>query len=258
MTTYAPGRRTTRPTDPAPAIWVLAALGWVVSLWLVLSGGAAAGLHDWVLERGQWTLAQRVLAFLAVWAVMIAAMMLPTTLAMARMFTAVSANQRRPSPARVAFYAAYLALWSAFAVAALAGDYGVHELVERWAWLAAREPLILGATLVLAGTFQVSPLKDACLRACRTPLGMITQHYDQGVAGGWRVGVRHGLTCLGCCWALMLVMFATGVGSLAWMLGLAAVMVAEKTTPWGQRLVRPVAVVLVAAGAVVSLPALLT
>lgn len=257
MTTYATDRRTAQPTDPAPVIWAMAGLGWTISLWLVVFGGASAGFHDQVLEQSQWPLAQRLGAFLAVWVVMLAAMMLPTTLAMARMFTAVSANQPRPAPARIAFYTAYLAIWCGFALGALAGDYVVHEAVERWAWLGAREPLILGATLALAGAYQLSPLKDACLRACRTPLGMITQHYGQGVSGGWRVGLWHGLNCLGCCWALMLVMFATGVGSLAWMLGLAAVMLAEKTATWGRRLVRPVAIVLVAAGALVSLPALL-
>lgn len=257
MTAYATDRRTTRPRDPAPVIWALAALGWTVSIWLVVHGSASAGFHDRVLEGSEGPLAQELLAFLAVWVVMLAAMMLPTTLAMARMFTAVSANQPRPGPARAAFYAAYLAIWSGFALGALAGDYGVHGVVERWAWLGAREPLVLGATLALAGAYQLSPLKDACLRACRTPLGMITQHYGQGAAGGWRVGVRHGLNCLGCCWALMLVMFATGVGSLLWMLALAAVMLAEKTATWGRRLVRPVAIALVAAGALVSLPALL-
>jgi predicted metal-binding membrane protein len=258
MTTYAASRRTTHPSDPAPAIWALAGIGWGISLLLVVSGGASAGFHDWVLEQSQWPLPQRLTAFLGVWTVMLAAMMLPTTVAMARMFTAVSAHQARPGPARAAFYGAYLAVWSGFALAALAGDTVVHRAVDASAWLQEREVLVLGAALAGAGAYQLSPLKDACLRACRTPLGMITQHYGQGVSGGWRVGVRHGLNCLGCCWALMLAMFATGVGSLLWMIGLTAVMVAEKTAPWGYRMVRPVAVVLVGAGAWVSLPAFLS
>jgi predicted metal-binding membrane protein len=86
---------------------------------------------------------------------------------------------------------------------------------------------------------------------------MLMTHYRGGVRGGWTVGVRHGLNCLGCCWALMLVMFATGVGSLLWMVALTAVMVAEKVAPQGARLVRPVAVLLAVAGVVVSVPALL-
>ncbi len=110
-------------------------------------------------------------------------------------------------------------MWVAFALLALAGDTGVHWTVDHWQWLHHREPLILAATLVLAGLYQLTPLKDACLRACRSPLSMFGQHYRGGSAGGWRVGFAHALNCLGCCWALMLVMFATGVGSLLWMLG---------------------------------------
>jgi predicted metal-binding membrane protein len=188
---------------------------------------------------------------------MIGAMMLPTTIPMARMFVAVSARQARPGPARAAFAASYLVVWVGFALVALGGDTSVHWLVDHWGWLHEREGLVLAATLVLAGVYQLSPLKDACLRACRTPLSIIGQRYRGGAAGGWRIGLAHALSCLGCCWALMLVMFATGVGSLLWMLALTAVMVVEKTTRPGLRLVRPVALALVLGGALVGLPVLL-
>src|SRR5439155_8460615 len=112
-------------------------------------------------------------------------------------------------------------------------------------WLVARPGLVLGTMLVLAGTFQFSPLKVTCLTACRDPLGFIWRHYRRGVGAGWRVGYRHGMFCLGCCWALMLVMFGIGVGSLAWMAALAGVMVMEKTVPGGQRLSPIIGVVLV-------------
>jgi predicted metal-binding membrane protein len=177
---------------------------------------------------------------------------------MARVFTAVSANQANPLPARIVFHASYLLVWCAFALVALVGDSRIHWIVDNWAWLADHEALILGSTLVLAGVFQFSPLKEACLTFCRSPLGFVMRNYRQGAAGGWRVGWRHGLYCLGCCWALMLVMFATGVGSLAWMLLLTAVMAAEKTSRWGKQLVAPVGISLITAGVAVSLPALLS
>jgi len=240
--------------DPALALWSIAALSWVGTVWLTVHGGAHAGAHDHVLETSHaaWTI--RLVEFLLVWIVMIGAMMVPSVVPMARAFTAVSANQPRPGPARSVFYVSYVAVWTAFAFAALTFDKTVHLLVEHWSWLFWHEEVILGTTLVVAGLFQLSPLKEACLTACRTPLSLVRQHYRRGVAGGWRVGFAHALNCLGCCWALMLVMFATGVGSLVWMAGLTAVMVIEKTVRWGDRLVLPTAGVLILVGFSMTIP----
>jgi predicted metal-binding integral membrane protein DUF2182 len=127
-----------------------------------------------------------------------------------RLFTVVTARAPDPARARLAFLAGYLAVWTAFAALALIVDEAVHALVAAWPWLAARPGLLLGTTLVLAGSFQFSPLKDACLTACRNPVGFLWQHYRRGAAGGWRLGARHGLSCLGCCWALMVVMLGDG------------------------------------------------
>jgi predicted metal-binding membrane protein len=243
--------------DPAVVLWVVAGVCWAATAWLVVAGGHGLGHHDVVLEGSTSPWPLRIGAFLAVWLVMIGAMMLPTVVPMARLFVAVTARAPRPVVARAGFLAAYLAVWTVFAGLALLGDAGVHALVAGWGWLAARPELVLGATLVLAGAFQFSPLKNACLTACRNPVGFLWQHYRRGAAGAWRLGLRHGMSCLGCCWALMLLMFATGVGSLAWMVGLTAVMVVEKTARWGARLVVPVGVALLVAGVVVSAPAVL-
>jgi predicted metal-binding membrane protein len=245
------------PRDPAPALWLVTGTCWAVLVLLLLTSGVNLASHDDVIEKSTLPVALRLLAFTGAWAVMIGAMMLPSTIPMARMFVAVTARQARPARARAAFATSYLVVWLGFALVALAGDTRVHWLVDRWPWLQQREPLILAATLVFAGAYQLSPLKDACLRACRTPFSMLGQHYRTGAAGGWRVGFAHALNCLGCCWALMLVMFATGVGSLLWMLGLAAVMATEKATRVGARLVVPVGVALMAAGAVLAVPILL-
>jgi predicted metal-binding membrane protein len=238
-----------RTRDPAPFLWAVAGTAWAASLATVLLGGAKAGAHDWVIEHSTWPWSVRIVAFLGVWLVMIGAMMMPTTIPIARMFAAASARQPRPALARAAFYFAYVALWSAFALIALVGDTRVHWAVDHLHWLAAHTQVILASALLLAGTYEFSPLKDACLRACRSPMATMALHYRRGATGGWRVGIAHAMSCLGCCWALMLVMFATGVGSIAWMLGLAAVMLMEKTSRLGRRLPRLVGAVLLATGA---------
>jgi predicted metal-binding membrane protein len=151
------------------------------------------------------------------------------------------------------FLAAYFAVWLAFAGVALLGDAGVHALVERWGWLHAHEGLVLAGALGLAGTVQFTPLTRRCLRVCRDPRGFLFQRYRRGVAAAWWLGVRHGAFCLGCCWALMLVMFAVGAGNLWCMVALTAVMVAEKITHWGPRFVAPVGVLLLFAAALDAL-----
>lgn len=243
-------RRSAPPRDPAPALWLVTAAAWTLVAGLLLTGTDTVASHDAVLAREQWPWVARIGAFLTAWLVMLAAMMLPSTVPMARLFTRLVARRGGGRPALASFYGTYLAVWTAFAVVALALDTGVHATVRHWPWLEERTGLVLGTTLVLAGGYQLSPLKDACLRSCRSPLGMLMQHYRAGATGGLRVGARHALSCVGCCWALMLVMFATGVGSLAWMLALTAVMAAEKTSRRGARLVTPVGVILIVAGAV--------
>jgi predicted metal-binding membrane protein len=243
--------------DPVLPLTIVVALCWAATLGLLLGGGHDAAHHGVALDGAGAAAPGRLAGFAVVWLVMIGAMMLPTVAPLVRMFAAVSASAPRPGAARLGLYLGYLAVWAAFAPIALLGDAGVHVLVAGWEWLAARPGLVLGATLVLAGAYQFSPWKNACLTACRNPMAFLWQHYRRGVRGGWAVGARHGLSCLGCCWALMLVMFATGVGSLAWMLVLTGVMVVEKTSRRGVRLVAPVGVALLVAGAAVSATAVI-
>ena len=168
---------------------------------------------------------------------------------MVRMFALVTAGVERPARARAVFLSAYFAVWLAFAAVALVGDGAVHAVIQVSPWLRERDGLVLAGALALAGIAQFTPLTRRCLRACRDPRGFLFQHYQRGTAAAWTLGVRHGLFCLGCCWALMLVMFATGIGNLWWMVGLTAVMVAEKTTRRGHLLLAPVGFVLLFAAA---------
>ncbi|HEY2191577.1 MAG TPA: DUF2182 domain-containing protein [Actinomycetospora sp.] len=255
-TTGAP-LRVPRRHDPALTIWTVAGLCWVGTVVLALTGGHELAHHDAVLEESTLAWPLRITAFLAVWLVMVAAMMLPTVMPLVRLFGPVSARAPRPRAARAGFYLGYLTVWTAFGPVALFGDAGIHRLVDTWPWLDERSGLVLAATLALAGAFQFSPLKNRCLSVCRDPASFLWQHYRRGAGGGWRLGLGHGLYCLGCCWALMLVMFAVGVSSLAWMLALTGVMLVEKTTRFGARLVAPVGVALLAGAAVVAVPALL-
>lgn len=179
-------------------------------------------------------------------------MMIPSTLPVARAFARVNARQPRPRAALLAFFRAYLMVWTGFAGVALAVDAGIHALVERWASLAQRPELILAGALGLAGLYQFSPAKSAC----RRPFATVVTGYRRGAAGAWALGLRHGVSCLGCCWALMLVMFVTGVGSLLWMVLLGALMTAEKTFAQGKRWVVPIGIGLLAVAGLVSVPGL--
>ena len=214
-------------------IWSAVAAAWALALLLPAVGHGDLVSHHSVLEGTTPPSFSTLLLFLVAWQVMTGAMMLPSSLPMTQLFARVSQGQAHPRRAMVAFLAAYFAVWTGFAVAALAGDAGLHQLVNAWAWLGERPWLIAGSVLMLAGAFQFSPLKERCLDACRNPVQFLWRYYDRGTGAAWRLGVRHGLFCLGCCWALMLIMFGVGMGSLAGMALLTGVMFLEKVLPAG-------------------------
>jgi predicted metal-binding membrane protein len=151
------------------------------------------------------------------------------------------------------FVGAWLAVGYLFRVA----DVGVHGLVASTGWLAVRPRLLAAGALVLAGLYQFMPLKRRCLVACRSPRSFIYRHWRGTRAAGdaFRIGLAYGGSCVGCCWALMLMMFALGLASLAWMLGLGVLMAVEKNVPAGRKLTRPAGLALIAAGVAVALNA---
>jgi predicted metal-binding membrane protein len=152
-----------------------------------------------------------------------------------------------------AFLGGYAAVWSAFGALAFVGDAGLHALVNSSGWVSEHEWAIAPSVLLLAGAFQFTSLKDACLKACRHPASFMQRHYRRGPRGGFMLGARHGVFCVGCCWALMLVMFAAGAASLIWMAALTMLMVHEKSQPSGARTVPLTGVVLLAAGSTLLL-----
>ena len=229
----------------------------VAVAWLVALGAEAGGLagslhHDALLEGGSG-FAPSLVLFLISWQVMTAAMMLPSSLPLVRMFAAASASAPRGQRALAAMLLGYALVWSLFGALAFAGDAALHAVLASSAWLGERDWVIAPAVLLLAGAFQLSPLKDACLRSCRHPASFLRRHYRRGTSAGFSLGARHGIFCVGCCWALMLVMFAAGAASLIWMAALTALTVHEKTRPSGKRTVPLTGALLLAAGSTLLL-----
>jgi predicted metal-binding membrane protein len=226
------------------------AVAWALAVGAEISGRGSALHHDALIE-GKLPYARALVLFLVAWQAMVAAMMLPSSLPLVRLFTAAATAQPRPRAAMASFLGGYALVWTAFGSLAFVGDTLIHATVDRTPWLQHHEWLIAGGTLALAGAFQFSRLKDRCLEVCRHPGAFLLHHYERGPAGGFTLGRRHGLFCLGCCWALMLLMFAAGVANLWWMAGLTALMVYEKTAPAGQRAVPAAGIALLACAALV-------
>jgi predicted metal-binding membrane protein len=233
---------TRRPISTFGILLAVILAAWALCVWAEWRGVSASFHHHALYESGRpfWSSA---LIMLGAWQVMTAAMMLPSSLGFIRMYSAAAKNAPEFPATLTLFLIAYFAVWSAFALLAFAGDMQVHRAVDAWPWLAAHSQLVLAGTLGIAAVYQLTPLKDACLKACRHPGMYLARHYQRGVLNGFTIGFGHALFCLGCCWALMLVMFAAGVAHLAWMGALGAVMLVEKGARHGDRLVVPVGVV---------------
>ncbi|MBV8245367.1 MAG: DUF2182 domain-containing protein, partial [Candidatus Eremiobacteraeota bacterium] len=215
------------------AIPVTIALAWCIAAFAQFTG-AARFLHHHALIEGGPPLPASLGLFVAAWLVMIAAMMLPSSVPLMRLFVIAAANQPRPWFVFASCRGGYVVVWCAFGLAAFGGDVALHRTIDRVAWLGAHSWLIGGSVLALAGAFQFAPLQDQCLRACRLPSNFLMHHDGRGAPAAFRLGYRHGLFCVGCCWALMLVSFATGFASLWWMAVLTALMVFEKSAPRGR------------------------
>ncbi len=189
--------------------------------------------------------------YVGIWVTMMAAMMLPSAAPMVLLYAKVAGEQARQNRRFVptwVFVAGYLAAWTAYGLVA----YGVFRAItaagtDYLAWDRAGR-YVAGAALVVAGAYELTPLKDVCLRHCRSPLHFLLHGWRKGWLGALRMGAEHGAFCVGCCWGLMLALFALGVMSLFWMAVVGAVIFVEKLAPQGERLTRVVAVCLAALG----------
>jgi predicted metal-binding membrane protein len=193
--------------------------------------------------------------FVSAWAVMMAAMMLPSAAPMILLYRIVARRQAargNPLIPTWIFVLGYLVVWVAFgAVVYLAGQF-VNVALRDDRGLAQWTPYGVALVLLAAGIYQFTPLKRVCLRACQSPLGFLTMHWRPGAAGAFRMGLEHGAYCTGCCWGLMAVLVAAGAMGLAWVLVIALVVAAEKLLP-ARREAAPISgVVLLGLGAVVA------
>jgi predicted metal-binding membrane protein len=230
----APGPVASRARLPI-AIYAAIAAGWIFIGAAELTGTGKYAHHDALIE-GDVSLWVGVPLFLLAWQLMLAAMMVPTTLPMMRHYAGVVARVRAPGAALAQFLGAYAVVWGVFGALAFAGDVSLHAFVDATPWLSAHEYVIAGGVLLLAGVVQFLPLTDRCLSQCRQPYSYLVQQWSRGITSPFRLGVGHAVFCVGCCWALMLVTFAAGVASLAWMAVLGTVMLYEKIGAHGQRL----------------------
>ncbi len=195
------------------------------------------------------------LFFVGGWVLMLAAMMLPTTLPLLEVFRRLTGQRADRRQLMALVITGYLAVWMTFGVLVHIADWAILFLVQQYEWLVANGWAVAAAVLAIAGLYQFSALKYRCLDKCRSPFGFVVEHW-RGSREKWQsllLGIRHGAFCVGCCWCLMLLMFVVGTGSIGWMLGLGAVMAAEKNLPGGRRLAAPVGAVLLLAAVWVGL-----
>jgi predicted metal-binding membrane protein len=225
---------------------VLAAIGWAVT------DDRMAGM-----DAGPGTDLGGLGWFLGVWVVMMAAMMFPSIAPMVIMYARIQEGKRdreqaAPAGATPLFVAGYLVSWAAAGIAGYLIFEGVRSLdIGFLAWDEAG-PYIAGGVILAAALYQLTPLKDVCLRHCRNPLMFLMDHWHPGRVGALRMGVEHGGFCVGCCWMLMAALFALGVMSIGWMAFIAALIATEKLLPWKTVANRGVAVLLAVVGIMVA------
>jgi predicted metal-binding membrane protein len=223
--------------DRAFAIAVLLALcGLAWAYLLYLAWGMAhmeVGVAMAIMPRmASWQSVDLALVF-AMWAIMMIAMMLPSAAPMMLLFAALSRKLREPRSRGefFTFVGGYVAVWSGFSVLATLMQWGLLEARLVSPMMQASTPWLSGVLLLAAGLYQLTPLKQACLARCRSPLAFLTEEWRKGLRGAFVMGVRHGLFCLGCCWLAMLLLFVLGIMNVVWIVALAAFILAEKTLP---------------------------
>jgi len=193
--------------------------------------------------------------FIVSWTLMTIAMMLPTSAPLIVLFHRMVRERKSAAWLVMVLLCGYVGTWALCGVVLQLANWTLRAGLARLAWLAAA-PWIGGAViLTVAGVYQFSSLKYACLDNCRSPLSFITSRWQGGneSAQALRIGVEHGLFCVGCCWSLMALMFLVGTGNLVWMLLLAAVMALEKNLPWGRRLSAPLGWLMLTAAVAMAL-----
>jgi predicted metal-binding membrane protein len=250
----------------ALALTAITALAWYYVLIGAGTGMSTTAMTTWqfppprpaTMMLGQWD-AGYWLTMLLMWWIMMVAMMIPSAAPMILLYARVFRHgQSRgqiadPLVPSAAFAGGYLGIWLVFSAAATALQFALERLGlvhGMWMWSTSR--WLTAPLLVAAGLYQLSPLKAACLARCRSPASFLSLHWRPGRIGAFRLGIAHGAYCLGCCWALMLLLFAAGIMNLVWIGGLAILVLVEKLAPFGAKLATVFAVLLVGSGIYVA------
>jgi predicted metal-binding membrane protein len=220
---------------------IIAALaGVTIIAWLYtwLQVREMAGIEDMAMptEFGPWTISDVALN-IAIWWIMMIGMMLPSAMPMVLVFAAANRSRRTRGGAFVptaVFAAGYLIAWAVFGLAATFAEWGLEQAALISPATQRVGPTLGAGIVIAAGLYQLTPLKNACLAHCRSPLDFVLNHWREGTAGAVRMGLEHGFYCLGCCWVLMALLFAVGVMNLLWVAVLTAFVLIEKLVPAGQ------------------------
>jgi predicted metal-binding membrane protein len=214
----------------------VAALGWTYMLYLARGmSGMAMGTDMAMPQMQAWGVVDLTLLFV-MWAVMMVAMMVPSASPLILMLAAANRKRRERDDPLVStglFLAGYLLVWTAFSAVATAAQWGLHATALLSPAMVGTSPVLGGLLLISAGLFQFTSLKRACLAHCRSPLGFVMGHWRDGRVGALRMGLEHGLYCVGCCWILMALLFVAGVMNLVWVAAISLFVLAEKVLPRG-------------------------
>lgn len=214
--------------------------------WEMAAMDRAMGMPQWK----PWGMMDFLLMFI-MWVVMMMAMMVPSAGPMILMFASVYRKRKQKDGVFVPtwiFLAGYIAVWSGFSLLAALAQWGLHGSTLLSPMMVATSPLLGGTLLIAAGVFQWTPLKEACLARCRTPLGFLMTEWRDGAWGALVMGLRHGAFCTGCCWALMALLFVGGVMNLLCVAAIALFVLTEKLVPHGDWIARISGVLLFAWG----------
>jgi predicted metal-binding membrane protein len=239
--------------DRAPAVVLLIVLPLVCWMWIVVMArdmyGPMTGASAWMMTA-VWD-ARHLTLLWAMWAVMMVGMMLPSASPLLLLYGGLARGSaiRASSASRqiYALAAGYVVVWALFSLGATVLQRLLAKLLMVSSMMQVTNPLVGATLLVIAGVYQLTPMKQACLRTCQSPLGFLMSRWRTGWAGAFRMGLEHGALCVGCCWALMLILFAGGVMNLAVIAALTAFVAFEKLTRFGAQGARISGVLLIAA-----------
>lgn len=213
----------------------IALAGWAYLLYMAWAMAHMGQVEMWMppIASASWSVWDYFMLFV-MWATMMVAMMTPSILPMVAMFTTLNQKRRRRKQSYTPtfiFVAGYLAAWTGFSVLATIAQWPLHATGLLNPMMDSRSYLMSGLILLVAGIYQWTPAKDACLKTCRSPLGFLMTEWRDGARGALTMGIRHGIYCVGCCWALMIVLFAVGVMNMLWVMLIAAFVLIEKIVP---------------------------